>query len=56
MNDENNVLAFGMGAVSKFVDVNLDCRRVFGFRDVIYYIEHLDELNANKREIVNKYL
>ena len=56
MNDENNVLAFGMGAVSKFVDENLDCRRVFGFRDVIYYIEHLDELNANKREIVNKYL
>ena len=56
MNDENHVLAFGMGAVSKFVDKNLDCHRVFGFRDVIYYIEHLNELNENKREIVEKYL
>lgn len=56
MNDSSHVLAFGMGAVTKFVDKNLDCHRVFGYRDVIYYLEHLDELCELKRETVEKYI
>lgn len=56
MNDSSHVLAFGMGAVTKFVDKNMDCHRVFGYRDVIYYLEHLKELCDLKRETVKKYI
>lgn len=50
MNDLNHVLAFGMGAVTKYVDSNLDCHRVFGYRDIICYLDRLDELCNKKIE------
>lgn len=50
MDDKCDVLAFGMGAVSKFTSDDGIVKRVFGFRDIDYYINHYKELNKLKEE------
>ncbi|MDD7761056.1 MAG: coproporphyrinogen dehydrogenase HemZ [Firmicutes bacterium] len=51
MDDTVDVLAFGMGAVSKFVDHNGKVEHVFGYRDIIYYLEHFYDLNDKKKQL-----
>lgn len=50
MDDKCDVLAFGMGAVSKFTSDEGIVERVFGFRDIDYYINHYEELNILKEK------
>lgn len=52
MDDKCDVLAFGMGAVSKFTSDDGIVERVFGFRDIDYYINHYSELNILKEKAV----
>lgn len=52
MDDKCDVLAFGMGAVSKFTSDDGIVERVFGFRDIDYYIDHYGELNFLKEKAV----
>lgn len=54
MDDKCDVLAFGMGAVSKFTSDDGIVDRVFGFRDIDYYIDHYSELNVLKEKTVQK--
>lgn len=49
MDDKVDVLAFGMGAVSKFVDVAGNVHRVFGARELDVYLSSIAALNEKKR-------
>ncbi|MDO5716586.1 MAG: coproporphyrinogen dehydrogenase HemZ [Tissierellia bacterium] len=50
MDDKVNVLGFGMGAVSKFVDGNNNIKRVFGYRDLDHYLQGYKKILQDKED------